>query len=510
MAIENRSHLLLRQFSFAVVLCLSQIPIANADIANCEQANVQFESLKNRMSDGERTQVFSSIIKDIGVLRAELANKNSPQPGSLLRHCFDVKKKALGLALENGSSGWTASVPVKRQLAEYAVMIGSHKDAYENYLSVAEQDRKDYSSRENAFTRWLAFKVESMSSTNPKNITSSDLDTFLTESDRILKPLLDGKGCPQNVKARALSARAQLVETLFASPNRAQADWRAAADADPANAEASAKVASFEVIRGRPADARVYIERLLAQSKDSPSLNKTYLEILVQMGDYSTALEFGAKTLRLNPKDGSSHAYLARALISSGQYKQATIINTRALKLSSKNPYARSNASQLLKKEGDSLADKNLFGAALGKYEGALKFDPNTPELETKMAQIIFDYRKSENFLPKTPTLKDMKRVVELLAKEVETPEANQNSLEVFISAAGRSESPQQAVEVCARYMNLYGAPNDFYILLTCAKAFKQKGQSDKLSSLIEKARKNPYYKDKSDEVNKLVLLANP
>ena len=209
-----------------------------------------------------------------------------------------------------------------------------------------------------------------------------------------------------------------LLFKMNANMTGAEAAWKSALKADPKYVPASARLAELKLNRGDKAGAKQDLEAIITQYRYQAEARNILAGLAIEDKDWDGAIKHARNVLLGDPENVNAYVNLCVTYFKQGMVDQAWLVATTALdrrrEMELPEPAALYNLLGLIYLEKDdsrnaaasflralkedprqldaklNLAALELsygdFGPALKRFDEALKFQPNDPELHTSRA----------------------------------------------------------------------------------------------------------------------------
>jgi tetratricopeptide (TPR) repeat protein len=404
------------------------------------------------------------------------------------------KRSAAGA---NATEGAKSQFIFQTAKGKFGLAKQDYGEAHDYFKAASEVRHSDFKALMQYFFVWRLWRAQTL---NQRGVNLIEVDSYKKEAADILKKIISHPNATQSAQIEAHMA---LYNDLIRLDQEAPAmeELKAVVAIDPRNKEALDRLSAFEIKRGRPMAARAFLEDL----KKSTSLSREYVAKLVEIqllqDSLPEALVTTEEGLKKFPNDFELLALKASALAMNGRLEEARNLNDKLLKKDPKNQRVFDSQSRVLEKEGDLSRSQGFPGKALAEYKSGLDLSPARLSLRIKMASLIFDYRRDQDFKPKAVTQKDMNEVVRLLLPTLEADPPREDVLLLFLQSAKRSDTSSQALPICSK---MESPPKGFptvNAVLDCSEIYMMNGQENTAKRILEAAVFNPKFSSSKDKL---------
>lgn len=445
MSILNR--VILKETILALGLLCSLLAHAQVSELNCDRASDDLVKVKTRLSDDERRQYMDSLYADI--IRIIEYDKSPPpgSPSNFIRRCFQAKRDAFNANLENASGALRESFEAYYKRGMILENMGKLKDALNFYEAAMKMREDDPDVRLKYFRVWREVNRMKFHVTKASGLSSVNFEDFLREFNRILEPILRMDKATNAHKIQALKHRVS-VHSESIQPKLIMQDYEAILQLDPADKDALEAVVAYycDVERFNPVICKKYLESYVSKYPENRLAALQLIKLQYDEGDTSGALLVSKRFLDYLPNDPDFMAWRAKVLWKVGRHEESQLLSNAVLMAHPDHPVALSTRVRTLLMEAEGYEKRGLLSNALKSLEDALAIVKkagieNTTEaldINERMAFIIYDFLRSQNFKETKATRADAKRIVELLSPSFRNARLRRNTsglVETFFHA---------------------------------------------------------------------------
>jgi len=256
---------------------------------------------------------------------------------------------------------------------------------------------------------------------------------------------------------------------------------------------------------GKLEEAREYFEKALSESPDSPLILRDFGLLLIELEEFSGALEVLEKSINL--KDDPYSRYLkAKALYSLGRFEEAETILKEIKPLLEGSINVSADLADLYFDAGD-------FEKAIEEYKNAISKDPFDTSLYNNLA---LSYYQLENYDSAIETLRTA------LELEPENPELHDNMALILYEKGNVSESIKELQKAIELDPSFAQAHVDLSLIYYDSELYEE--AVDEIKKAIELDPNNSVYhailsniylamgkvKEAKEETDKLLKLIKP
>jgi tetratricopeptide (TPR) repeat protein len=481
----------MRRVLWILAPLLSWTASAQMEFANCHQVEGQLRTVKGPLGEPQRSALFNALYSELSQLELE-ARKPAPIiPVGLLRHCLNSKREAFSTNLRYAAPGFRMSPDVQWKLAQMAEIQGNDKQALDFYGQIVQRDPTNAEARMKFFQLWIKAEKARVAATPSKAMNLNDFQTYVDKVVELLNPIIENPTAAQRLRLDALETRAEFY-LEYKQVLLALADWKRILELDPSNRNALEYLAAFHLDRKMMREARVYLERLTRVDPSNVRPAITLLRIQFDQEDYSSTLQTSLIAQKNHPDNLDVMGLRARSLYENGRRDEAEDLVNAVLRKEPKNSTALNIKARQAEAEGDKYSSQQLYGNALQNYERAARLlsgEPRTADrVNRKMAFMIFDLRKKDNFNPKEASAKDMDQVLRLLKSPLDGPNPDPSLMKIAIEAADHSSDSRKGLRACDQLANAHFSLLDAEQVIVCARIQKAAGRRLEAESLINRA----------------------
>lgn len=430
------NHFILRGTTITIGLLLSFAARAQVPELNCDRANDDLAKVKTRLSDDERRQYMDALYADI--IRIIEYDK-APPPGSptnFVRRCFQAKRDAFNSNLENASGGLRESFDAHYKRGMIHENMGKLKEALNYYEAAMKMREDDPDVRLKYFRIWREVNRGKHNVTKASGLSSVNLEDFLREFNRILEPILRMDKATNNHKIQALKHRVSVYSESI-QPKLIMQDYEAILQLDPADKDALDVVVAYycDVERFNPVICKKYLESYVSKYPENRASALQLIKLQYDEGDTSGALLVSKRFLDYFPNEPDFMAWRAKVLWKVGRHEESQVLSNAVLMAHPNHPVALSTRARTLLVEAEAFEKRGLLSNALKSLEDALAIvkkagienTSDALDINERMAFIIYDFLRSQNFKETKATRADAKRIVELLSPSFRNPNLRRN-----------------------------------------------------------------------------------
>ncbi len=443
---------------------------------------------------------------DMFNLVSELESKSPKLPKNLLQQCLVKKRVSFEYGMQVSDEILKGQPQYHRTVAQFAQLLGRHELAFQNYQAIIEKNPTDFESRLKLFESWLSWKTNDLKRKSPKEITESQISFLISESDTLLKPLIEMKDTPTETKLAALRTRALLFETLTGDFTKALPDWRRIVELNPKNVEGLQKIVAFEMSRNNPSGARDSLLGLATINPQNIEVQRSLLQALYFQKDSELAREWSQRFLNIQESDPVVLSYSSWAFYESQNYEKAKQLAVKALKELPKDVLAKQIVSLCLLREAEKYLDSGQTALGMAKINDAIQTDPKNTQARGKLATLLFEQLEKEKNLTPQSKVKDYAKVTKLIVQILKDDPQSEYFYLILIESADKSKNIKIGAEACKNYSKNIGDLPSAEKVLQCARLYLSAKQPRQAKLLLNSATKNPAYAKKKEELMNLLL----
>ncbi len=449
-----------------------------------------------RLGEMEILLMEFQSLKNIGTQHLEV-------PKSFIERCLKEKEKTFLAHTTKADSSAAHTNRFEVLCAKFQEERNDSRAALLHYAAATRFDPKDWESQQRGFRLFKRLELDPLIQKIQNGESPREREELFRKARTQSTLLLQNPQTPKTAKVEIHAFWAQVL-SVEGKEAEAMEEWKKLLLLDPKHLGALRKLAQFEFSRNRFSEARSYLEVLVAQKIREQDIYLKLLDIQLNSGAFQEALLSSREALTLFPQSLELKASLAAALFGVERVDEARQLNNEVLAKNPKIPRARSTASQWFEKEGDRWSHEKLFGKALAEYSESLKWDKKNPSLRLKMATLIYNFRRADNFPQDEASRKDMDQVLDLLESEIVKEGVTAAQIEIYISAAPHSTHPSRGTRACDEYKKIFGRMGSWGLLKNCVGAYRKAQRPSEALTLIQKSEKDPRFQGAALEKLKL------
>jgi hypothetical protein len=474
--------------------------------SRCNEASKQASEAGESLNRSTRERLLYDLYIDLLPLFQEHRKPNSKIPKSLRTLCIQTKWNAYLTALENGDDSFKSSFKIRWQTAELEEAFGLEKEALKRYALAASQDPNNSEVQMKYFKIWDSHERKRLN-LNKQVINNDEIRRFVLDSENHLKRINSIRDSSRETKIEATIALCDLyreLSSIFKSSDKLLGCYENLLLLEPNNEHALRTLADYYLAKGLPNQAAGYLSKLqnlgAATSSDRAVAAKTFID----QRNFIGLLKISEGILEKNSSDKVGLEYKAIALQELGRKIELSAVIQQLRKVNPRSDFLREVDALKVENAGDDFNVRGLPGNALASYQSATKLlgpgSHNLYRIQRKIALIIYENHKADNFSRKDAVAVDMKEVVKLLSPVLKELNPDPEILRTGVKAAYLARNHEVGVGFCEKLFSEFASLNNKPELLNCADIFIAAGQTGKAKSLLDQSRKKSQYS--SDELD--------
>ncbi len=477
-----------------------------AKFSRCNEATKQLAQAGDALNRSTRERLLYDLYIDLMPLFQEKAKSQSGLPKSLRISCTQTKWNAYLTALANGDETFQSNFKIRWQTAELEEAAGLEKEAMKRYAMAAEKEVNNSEVQLKYFKIWDAHERKRIN-LGQQQINNDEIRRFVLDSEVKLKRIVGIRDSGREVKIEATSALCDLYRELgvvFSNTDKLINCYESLLSFEPNNERALRTLADYYLKKGLKTQATSYLARLQNLGAASESDQAVTAKTFIEQKNFVALLNFSETILEKKSTDKDALEYKALALQELGKKLELAEVIRQIRKVNPRSEFLQEVDALKIENSGDDFNSRGLPGNALASYQSATKLlgsnSHNLYRIQRKIALIIFENHKADNFSRKEAALVDMKEVVKLLSPILKEKNPDPEILRITVKAAYLAKNYSMGEGFCERLFNDFPMLNNKTELFNCADIFIGAGKNSRAKELLNEARKKPQYS--SDEID--------
>jgi hypothetical protein len=480
-----------------------------SQFARCNETKKQVAQAGEALKRPDREKLLYDLYIDLMALFKERSHSNASIPKSLRDSCIQNKWKAYMSALDNADKTFASNMKIRWQTAELQEASGELDAALKLYAEAAKMEPENAELQMKYFKIWDSQKRKTLNLQN-QEINTEEIRRFVDESETQLKRIQSIRDGSREIRIEATQVLCELYSELsavFRSSEKLVACFENLLSLDPSQQKALRALANFYLKKGLKSQAAPYLSRLANLGVASQSDRNVTAGVLAEQRNFPELLKFAEAELMKSPHD--KDALENKAIALQGLDRKIELLETVKLlrKVNPQSAIIKEIDALKLVGNGDDYLSQGLPSNALAAYQQATRLlgpeSHNLYRIQTKIALLIFDHHKSQNFENKDVVAIDMKEVVKLLSPVLKEKTADPEILRTSTKAAYLASNYEIGEQFCERLFNEFPSLNNKSELLDCADIYIAVGKRAKAAMLFDLCARKPQYQRTEIEAEK-------
>jgi len=434
------------------------------------------------------------------MILASRGPKPDDLPPNMLKRCAENKNEIFTALSQNSNASDQTAKKSEVLIGTYLEFQEDFERSHKHFIRAGEIDPKDPDVKVRAWRNFIAFLKSKKKTASIANNTELKKDVRI-QIEKLLNPVIQMEASSREQRTGALKDKAESLEEIGENAEAIPV-WEELLVFDPRNEKALNRTAIDSIRRNKSGQAIGKIESLIAANPNDINSQIALLKIYQGNKDFNAQV-IAAKKFLPRTQNTDIKIFLVQGLVETGAYKEAAPLVNELLKSHGTDPIVRYAKGRMLGSEGDQKLAAGLPAGAMSLYESALKFSPHDLFLKVKMANILYEFRKSRDFQPEGSTLIEMNRALELVQDVLKQNPIKEVDGTIMVKVASRSATPRKAKPACDKLIEDYGSLGP-EALLPCALIYVNAGEKEKSKKLLDSAAYHNKYSAIKNEILEL------
>ncbi len=399
---------------------------------------------------------IESIVNDLKKINQIIPKEKSEKIA--LKSCLKKKEKLFSNLIDRADSSLTEKPEYHEILGDFFSLKKEIQAALNSYDKALEFESKNLRLLEKSYASFIALHKINPDKISEINTQTQQFRNTLEEAARRAQKVSEHPNAPIGFTIHYLIYQALIARSLLQTQKELLL-WEKISTLIPQNAEfirarlkALMKINDLKLILSE-------FNKLHRQNLTNPNDWEVILGFLTNNNYHQEFLTFYNKASdEFKQTHPALKVFMIRSMIELGRIPEAKEI-LKSINFKMKAPFSKldeQNRSRLNELDADDLKKQNRLSEALDLYKKALVFSPNPLTIKEKISLLIYEYRKSLNFMPLEATQKDLEEVTELLYKSAFETELKSNLFQIYLHSLKFTQNTKILPRACLRFIQLY------------------------------------------------------